>query len=69
MADLLAVRYYEDAAARFNGGDHKGAEVQLKNALSRDPGQLAARILMGKIQLELGNAHQAEEELEPRTRR
>ncbi|MDJ0740042.1 MAG: PEP-CTERM system TPR-repeat protein PrsT [Gammaproteobacteria bacterium] len=62
-ADPVAVRYYEDAVARFNNGDAKGAEIQLKNALSRDPGQLAARILMGRIQLELGNALQAEEEL------
>ena len=62
-ADPLAVRYYEDAVKRFNGGDFKGAEIQLKNSLTQDPSQLSARILMGKVQLELGNAVQAEEEL------
>ena len=62
-ADPLAVRYYEDAVKRFNASDFKGAEIQLKNSLTQDPSQLSARILMGKVQLELGNAGQAEEEL------
>ena len=62
-ADALSIRYYEDAVSRFNGGDLDGAEVQLKNALSRDPGQLSARILMGRILLQRGQALAAEEEL------
>ncbi len=62
-ADPQALRYYEDAAERFNSGDLKGAEIQLKNSLARDPSQLPARILMGHVQLGLGNARQAEEEL------
>ncbi len=36
-ADAQAVRYYEDAVSRFNSGDLKGAEIQLKNSLTRDP--------------------------------
>ncbi len=63
-ADPQAVRYYEDAVARFNSGDLDGAEIQLKNSLTRDPGQLSARILMGRVQLGLGNAEQAEEALD-----
>lgn len=62
-ADITAVRYYEDAVSRFNNRDLKGAEIQLRNALSRDPSQLAARLLMGRVQLGLGNAQQAEEDL------
>lgn len=62
-ADAQAVRFYEDAVSRFNSGDLKGAEIQLKNSLTRDPSQLSARILMGRIQLGLGNARQAEGEL------
>lgn len=62
-ADPLAVRYYEDAVNRFNSGDLEGAVIQLKNALQRDPSQLSARILMGRVQLDLGNNQQAEEEL------
>lgn len=63
-ADPQAVRYYEDAVTRFNSGELKGAEIQLKNSLTRDPGQLSARILMGRVQLGLGDAEQAEEALE-----
>ena len=63
-ADPQAVRYYEDAVSRFNSGDLKGAEIQLKNSLTRDPSQLPARILMGRVQLGLGNAQQAEEDLQ-----
>ncbi len=62
-ADPMALRFYEDAVTRFNQNDTKGAEIQLRNALSRDPGQLPARILMGEVQLQLGNAAIAEEEL------
>lgn len=63
IADSQAIRYYEDAITRFNAGDVKGAQIQLKNSLQHDPGQLSARILMGRIQLELGNPQQAEEQL------
>lgn len=62
-ADALAVRYYEDAVSRFNQEDWKGAEIQLKNALTRNPTQLSARLLMGRVQLRLGNERAAEEEL------
>ncbi len=62
-ADAVAFRYYEDAISRFNDGDLKGAEIQLRNALQSDPGQLPARILMGRLQLALGNPLQAENEL------
>ena len=62
-ADPLAVRYYEDAVSRFNAGDAKGALIQLKNALQRDPGQLSAKILTGRTYLALGEPRLAEEEL------
>lgn len=62
-ADPLAVRYYEDAVSRFNAGDSKGALIQLKNALQRDPGQLSAKILLGRTHLALGDPRLAEEEL------
>lgn len=61
--DALATRYYEDAVARFSAGDLRGAEIQLKNTLTRDPGQLAARILMGRVQLGLERPREAEESL------
>ena len=62
-ADPQAIRFYEDAVSRFNSGDSKGALIQLKNSLQHDPTQLPARVLMGQIQLDLGNTLQAEEEL------
>ena len=62
-ADPLAVRYYEDAVSRFNNGDTDGALIQLKNALQRDPGQLSAKILLGRVHLKQGNPLEAEEQL------
>ena len=62
-ADPLATRYYEDAVSRFNAGDTKGAMIQLKNALQRDPAQLSAKILLGRTYLALGEPRIAEEEL------
>lgn len=62
-ADPQAVRYYEDAVSRFNAGDAAGAVIQLKNALQVDPGQLSAKILLGRAYLALGQPRAAEEEL------
>lgn len=62
-ADPLAIRYYEDALSRFNAGDTKGAMIQLKNSLRRDPGQLPAKILLGQVYLSLNDPRVAEEEL------
>jgi putative PEP-CTERM system TPR-repeat lipoprotein len=58
-----AIRYYEDAVNRFNAGDSKGASIQLRNSLQRDPTQLSARVLLGQVQLDLGNPMEAEKVL------
>jgi putative PEP-CTERM system TPR-repeat lipoprotein len=63
-ADVQALRFYEDAISRFNAGDARGALIQLRNALQRDPTQLPARVLMGKVLLESGAAAAAEEEFD-----
>lgn len=62
-ADPAAVRFYEDAVTRYNAGDARGALIQLKNSLQRDPGQLPAKILLGRAHLAVGEAALAEEEL------
>jgi len=62
-ADPLAVRYYEDAVSRFNAGDARGAMIQLKNVLQRDPAQLSAKILLGRTYLLLDQPAVAEEQL------
>ena len=62
-ADAQAVKYYEDAVSRLNAGDAKGALIQLRNALQRDPAQLSAKILIGRTYLALGQPRLAEEEI------
>ena len=55
--------FYEDAAVRFEQGDYQGAIVQLKNVLQEQPANLAARILIGKAYVEIGDGGAAEKEL------
>jgi putative PEP-CTERM system TPR-repeat lipoprotein len=62
-ADPQSVRFYEDARTRLLAGDAEGAMIQLKRTLQLDPGQLAAKILLGETYLALGEAKAAEEEL------
>jgi putative PEP-CTERM system TPR-repeat lipoprotein len=62
-SDTKAIRYYEDAVSRFNDGDSRGALIQLKNALKIDPMQLPARVLLGEVQLDLGDPGEAEKAL------
>jgi len=57
-------QYYEDALVRFDKNDYAGAIIQLRNALKQDPGNLAARILLGRSHLKFGAAAAAEKELE-----
>jgi putative PEP-CTERM system TPR-repeat lipoprotein len=56
--------FYEDALVRFNRGDYAGAIIQLKNVLQENPGNLAARILVGRAHLRVGAAAAAERDLE-----
>lgn len=58
-----SARYYESAVTLFDKGDYRGAVIQLKNALQQDGGNLAARLLLGRVHLRLGNGATAENEL------
>ena len=53
---------YEDALVRFEKGDHKGAIIQLKSAIQKDPANLPARILLGRAYLASGFAISAAKE-------
>lgn len=62
--DPLAARYHEEAIGLLHNGEPQAAKARLQQSLQRDPGQLSARILMGQIELDLGNARAAEDALE-----
>lgn len=55
-----ASRYYEDALARYEKKDRKGAIIQLKNALQGAGDFLPAHLLLGKALLEDGQPAAAE---------
>ncbi|MCB1858643.1 MAG: PEP-CTERM system TPR-repeat protein PrsT [Gammaproteobacteria bacterium] len=58
-----AQRYYEDALVKFKEKEYKAVVIQLKNALQLVPGNLPARILMGRVLLELNDGVSAEKEI------
>ncbi len=58
-----AADYYEDALTRFEKGDYNGAIIQLKNALQKNPDDLAARLLIGRAYLKIGAGAAAEKEI------
>ena len=62
-AESQANRYYEDAVARLDAGDHRGALLQLRNAVEHDPNLLPARVALGKLYLERGNLEAARDSL------
>lgn len=58
--DPKAARFYEDALARYEKKDLKGAIIQLKNALQVDNGMLQVHLLLGRVLLADGQPTQAE---------
>ena len=61
--DSTTAEYYEDAKARFAEGDYEGTVIQLKNVLQAQPDNAAARTLIGRAYVELGDGATAEKEL------
>lgn len=59
-----AVRYYDDASARFGRQDYAGTIIQARNAIQQAPRMLAAHLLLGKALLKDGQAAAAEAEFE-----
>ncbi len=59
-ADPKASQFYEDALVRFEKKDHKGAIVQLKNAIKLDRKMLPVHVLLGRALLANGEVNAAE---------
>lgn len=55
-----AAQFYEDALVRFEKKDHKGAIVQLKNAIKLDRKLLPVHVLLGRALLANGELNAAE---------
>jgi len=51
-----------DAKQLQQKGDRKGAQIQLKNALAKDPNNGEARYQLGKLSLQMGDPVSAEKE-------
>jgi putative PEP-CTERM system TPR-repeat lipoprotein len=58
-----ATTFLERAQEYFDAGDLDAAEVELKNALQRDPTDAGARFLLGKVHLQKGDPETALKEL------
>lgn len=58
VADVLA-----DARKAHDGGEDRAAVIHLKNLLQQEPGNAAARRMLGELHLALGDAVSAEKEL------
>lgn len=61
--DPAVPRFYEDAVVHFKAGDLATAEIQLKNALQRDPSHVSSRLLLGRVHIARGDGAAAEKEL------
>lgn len=61
--------YLREAREFLEKGDGNAAVIQLKNALQSDPGNIAARRVLGEIYLRVGNGPSAEKEFNAAMRR
>lgn len=59
-----ATKYLADAEAQLAAQDVNASIISLKNAIKMEPKNVAARLMLGAIYLDLGNGPQAEKELE-----
>ncbi|MCZ6894042.1 MAG: PEP-CTERM system TPR-repeat protein PrsT [Gammaproteobacteria bacterium] len=54
---------YENAISAYNAAEYRTAVIHLKNALQTDPGNLSARLLLGRVYLAAGDGAGAEKEI------
>lgn len=55
--------FYEDALRYVENGEREAAAIQLRNAIQEDPQNDEARVLLGRVRLEMGQPAAAEKEL------
>ena len=58
-----SAEFYESALGLFAKADYRGAVIQLRNALQRNDRNLAARLLLGRAHVRLGDGAAAEKQL------
>ena len=56
-------QYYKEALRELDLGNYEAARIQLRNSLQRNPDNLDARQLLGKLYVSVGDAVSAEKEL------
>ncbi len=61
--------FFDEAKEYLAGGNIKAAIIQLKNALQKNPDNVAARELLGRIYIRVGNGRAAEKEIRAAIRR
>ncbi len=59
-----AIDHYEDATEAFYANELEEAFIHLKNALQEDPNLAPARVLLARVQFNVGNAAAAEKEID-----
>jgi len=63
---VIASESSDRAQALFDRGNLRGAVIELKNALQKDPKDAQARLLLGRLHLESGNARRRRRRSVPR---
>lgn len=62
--DVPGIRLYEEALRHFEAGELQEALIMVRDSLQANPGDLAAKVLLGRVRLRLGHAKAAEEALD-----
>lgn len=63
VGDLTAQQFVERAEQHLSANNRRASIIELKNALQKDPKSVAARLLLGKVYVEVGDALSAQKEL------
>jgi putative PEP-CTERM system TPR-repeat lipoprotein len=62
--DQRSINFHNDAKKAMEKGDHKTAQIQLRNAVRQDPNNIEARYDLGVVNLRLGDIAGAEKDLQ-----